>query len=166
MCVNAFDPWGQRRTAQFSSCLRSLLHVGRLFIVLFLLAELDCQSKLFFSSVAVFPLCNRRGALSQEQSKKTCLLQIRVQKWSKTGRNVSSKGFKTLCSGFKPNLCSFLPPLSLVCCLSSGTFDYIIVCNCVQTISIYIETNAVAKENNPVSLQPLKALASQSRLLK
>lgn len=59
----------------------------------------------------------------------------------------------------------FATPLS-VCCLSSGTFDYIIVCNCGQTISKYIEINAVAKENNPVSFQPLRARAPQSRLLK
>ena len=82
----------------------------RLLLCCFLLAELDCQSKLFFSSVAVFPFCNRRGALSRVQSKKPCLLQIRVQKWSKTGRNVSNKGFKTLHFGFKSNMCSVQYP--------------------------------------------------------
>lgn len=105
---------GRGRAARvLFSRLRSLCMSGHFLLCCFSLPELDCQSKLFFSSAAVFPFCNRRGALSQERSKKTCLLQIRVQKWSKTGRNVSSKGLKTLCAAFKPNLCSNSPPFSL-----------------------------------------------------
>lgn len=63
------------------------------FIVLFLLAELDCQSKLFFSSVAVFSFCNRRGALSSAILKDMFAADF-VAELSKTGRNMISKGFK------------------------------------------------------------------------
>lgn len=67
--MNVLYTSGQMRIVVFFvSVLRRLLNAWRLFIVLFLLAEPDCQSKLFFSSLAVFPFCNRKGALSQVQS--------------------------------------------------------------------------------------------------
>lgn len=121
------------------------LDVGRLFIVLFLLAELDCQSKLFFSSVAVFHFATERGRCLKCSPKKTCLLQIIVQKWSKTGRNVSSKGFKALYSGFLPSLCYFLLPFSMFAvhfnCHSASIFlcmpfDYIRVYTCGQSVFV------------------------------
>lgn len=69
------------------------LNVGDFFLLCcFLLAELDCQSKLFFSSVAVFPFCNRRGALSQVHSKETCFAaDYSSEMEQKTGRNVCSQ---------------------------------------------------------------------------
>lgn len=117
----------------------------RLLLCCFSLAELDCQSKLFFSSVAVFPFCNRRGALSQVLSKKTCLLQIRVQKWSKTRRNVSSKGFKNPLLCFPVLVALHYPYFTVhLHCHSAGIFlhipfDY-------ATISIYCKACDFARQ--------------------
>lgn len=81
------------------------------FIVLLLLAEVDCQSKLFFSSVAAFSLCNGRGALSQGALLcMSCLLQIRGQKLSKTGRNAGSHGIQRHVLWLQVQFCVSPPP--------------------------------------------------------
>lgn len=49
------------------------------FIVLFFLAEVDCQSKLFFSSLAAFPSATKGRRCVKCNLKKTCLLQTSLK---------------------------------------------------------------------------------------
>lgn len=58
------------------------------FLLLFLLAELDCQSKLFFCSVAAGHPATDGGAVS------TLSAAGLPAQMSKTGRNVDRKGIK------------------------------------------------------------------------
>lgn len=56
------------------------------FIVLFLLAELDCQSKLFFSSVAVFHFATEGGRCVKYSTKRHVCCRLHCRNWAKQGR--------------------------------------------------------------------------------
>lgn len=106
------------------------------FIVLFLQPELDCQSKLFFSSAAVFRCATEGGRCLECSPKKTCLLQIRAQIWNKTGSNVSSN------SSFKPNICSSSLPLLMCGCsppLSAGICTQVSLTGGNQSVIVLLQ---------------------------
>lgn len=124
--VNVLYPPGQMRIVVFLcvSVLRCLLNVGDFLLCCFCWLNRTANQTCFSPLSLFFHFATERGRCLKCSLKETCLLQIIVQKWSKTGRNVSSEAFRTLHSSFRSNLCYFHGSLFTVC----QSFHNMIVC--------------------------------------
>ena len=122
MCCIHQDRWGLLFFL-FLSCGASWM-LGDFLLCCFCWLNRTANQSCFSPLSLFFHFATERGRCLKCSPTETCLLQIIVQKWSKTGRNVSSEAFRTFHSGFKSNLCYFHSSLFSV----RPTFDNMLVC--------------------------------------